>query len=148
MFIEFQEIYIHIIILITTVLSFTNSLSRTSLYFSLKTSFVYSNLFSLAKTVNFIVSSVIVIVSCVIVIVWSTSLYLVKKWLLIAFLNEVTHVPFSRSVGRKFQSLVADTLKVLPPSDMRLYLGQTRFKALYRPLHVCKSALHLRRSCM
>ena len=37
------------IILITTVLSFTNSLSRTSLYFSLKTSFVYSNLFSLAK---------------------------------------------------------------------------------------------------
>ena len=52
MFIEFQEIYIHIIILITTVLSFTNSLSRTSLYFSLKTSFVYSNLFSLAKTVT------------------------------------------------------------------------------------------------
>ena len=40
------------IILITTVLSFTNSLSRTSLYFSLKTSFVYSNLFSLAKTVS------------------------------------------------------------------------------------------------
>ena len=40
------------IILITTVLSFTNSLSRTSLYFSLKTSFVYSNLFSLAKTVT------------------------------------------------------------------------------------------------
>ena len=38
------------LILITTVLSFTNSLSRTSLYFSLKTSFVYSNLFSLAKT--------------------------------------------------------------------------------------------------
>ena len=32
------------IILITTVLSFTNSLSGTSLYFSLKTSFVYSNL--------------------------------------------------------------------------------------------------------
>ena len=40
------------IILITIVLSFTNSLSRTSLYFSLKTSFVYSNLFSLAKTVT------------------------------------------------------------------------------------------------
>ena len=40
------------IILITTVLSFTNSLSRTSLYFSLKTSLVYSNLFSLAKTVT------------------------------------------------------------------------------------------------
>ena len=40
------------IILITTVLSFTNSLSRTSLYFSLKTSFVYSNLFSLAKAVT------------------------------------------------------------------------------------------------
>jgi len=37
-------------ILITIVLSFTNSLSRTSLSFSLKTSFVYSNLFSLAKT--------------------------------------------------------------------------------------------------
>ena len=35
-----------LIILITTVLSFTNSLSRTSFYFSLKTSFVYSNLFS------------------------------------------------------------------------------------------------------
>ena len=34
------------------VLSFMNSLSRTSLYFSLKTSFVYSNLFSLAKTVT------------------------------------------------------------------------------------------------
>ena len=32
------------IILITTVLRFTNSLSCTSLYFSLKTSFVYSNL--------------------------------------------------------------------------------------------------------
>ena len=43
------------IILITTVLSFTNSLSRTSLYFSLKTSFVYSNLFSLAKTVHMVV---------------------------------------------------------------------------------------------
>ena len=41
-----------VLILITTVLSFTNSLSRTSLYFSLKTSFVYSNLFSLAKTVT------------------------------------------------------------------------------------------------
>ena len=41
-----------LLILITTVLSFTNSLSRTSLYFSLKTSFVYSNLFSLAKTVT------------------------------------------------------------------------------------------------
>ena len=40
------------IILITTVLSSTNSLSHTSLYFSLKTSFVYSNLFSLAKTVT------------------------------------------------------------------------------------------------
>ena len=40
------------IILITIVLSFTNSLSRASLYFSLKTSFVYSNLFSLAKTVT------------------------------------------------------------------------------------------------
>ena len=37
-------------ILITTVLSCTNSLSRTSFDFSLKTSFVYSNLFSLAKT--------------------------------------------------------------------------------------------------
>ena len=34
------------IILITIVLSFSNSLSRTSLYFSLKTSFVYSNLFN------------------------------------------------------------------------------------------------------
>ena len=34
------------IILIIIVLSFTNSLSRTSLYLSLKTSFVYSNLFS------------------------------------------------------------------------------------------------------
>ena len=33
-------------------MSFTNSLSRTSLYLSLKTSFVYSNLFSLAKTVS------------------------------------------------------------------------------------------------
>lgn len=33
--------------LITNVLSFTNSLSRTSFDFSLKTSFVYSNLFSL-----------------------------------------------------------------------------------------------------
>ena len=44
---------VHIkLILITTVLSFTNSLSGTSLYFSLKTSFVYSNLFSLAKTVT------------------------------------------------------------------------------------------------
>ena len=32
------------IILITTVLRFTNSLSCTSLYFSLKISFVYSNL--------------------------------------------------------------------------------------------------------
>ena len=40
------------LILITIVLSFTNSLSRTSLCFSLKTSFVYSNLFSLAKTVT------------------------------------------------------------------------------------------------
>ena len=40
------------ITLIIIVLSFTNSLSRTSLYFSLKTSFVYSNLFSLAKTVT------------------------------------------------------------------------------------------------
>ena len=40
------------IILITIVLSFTNSLSRTSLCFSLKTSFVYSNLFSLTKTVT------------------------------------------------------------------------------------------------
>ena len=38
------------IILIIIVLSFTNRLSRTSLYLSLKTSFVYSNLFSLAKT--------------------------------------------------------------------------------------------------
>ena len=44
------------IILITTVLSFTNSLSRTSLYFSLKRSFVYSNLFSLAKTVTILLS--------------------------------------------------------------------------------------------
>ena len=43
------------IILITIVRSFTNSLSRTSLYFSLKTSFVYSNLFSLAKTVTILV---------------------------------------------------------------------------------------------
>ena len=40
------------LILITIVRSFTNSLSLTSLYFSLKTSFVYSNLFSLAKTVT------------------------------------------------------------------------------------------------
>ena len=40
------------IILIIIVLSFTNRLSRTSLYLSLKTSFVYSNLFSLAKTVT------------------------------------------------------------------------------------------------
>ena len=39
-------------ILITTVLSCTNSLSRTIFDFSLKTSFVYSNLFSLAKTVT------------------------------------------------------------------------------------------------
>ena len=39
-------------ILITTVLSCTNSLSRTSFDFSLKTSFVYLNLFSLAKTVT------------------------------------------------------------------------------------------------
>ena len=38
--------------LIIIVLSFTNRLSRTSLYLSLKTSFVYSNLFSLAKTVT------------------------------------------------------------------------------------------------
>ena len=40
------------LILITTVLSCANSLSRTSFDFSLKTSFVYSNLFSLAKTVT------------------------------------------------------------------------------------------------
>ena len=40
------------ITLIIIVLSFTNRLSRTSLYLSLKTSFVYSNLFSLAKTVT------------------------------------------------------------------------------------------------
>ena len=40
------------ITLIIIVLSFTNRLSRTSLYLSLKTSFVYSNLFSLAKTVE------------------------------------------------------------------------------------------------
>ena len=40
------------LILITTVLSCTNSISRTSFDFSLKTSFVYSNLFSLAKTVT------------------------------------------------------------------------------------------------
>ena len=40
------------IILIIIVLSFTNRLSLTSLYLSLKTSFVYSNLFSLAKTVT------------------------------------------------------------------------------------------------
>ena len=40
------------LILIIIVLSFTNRLSRTSLYLSLKTSFVYSNLFSLAKTVT------------------------------------------------------------------------------------------------
>ena len=40
------------IILITTLLSFTNGLSRTSFDFSLKTSFVYLNLFSLAKTVT------------------------------------------------------------------------------------------------
>ena len=39
-------------ILITTVLSCTNSLSRTSFDCSLKTSFVYSNLFSFAKTVT------------------------------------------------------------------------------------------------
>ena len=39
-----------LLILIIIVLSFTNSLSRNSLYFSLKTSFVYSNLFSLAQT--------------------------------------------------------------------------------------------------
>ena len=38
------------IILITIVLSFTNSVSRTSLSFSVKTTFVYSNLFRLAKT--------------------------------------------------------------------------------------------------
>ena len=38
------------IILIIIVLSFKNRLSRTSLYLSLKTSFVYLNLFSLAKT--------------------------------------------------------------------------------------------------
>ena len=51
--------------------------------------------------------------------------------------------------SREFQSLVADTLKALPPSGSRLYLGQTRFKALlYRSLGVCKSALHLRRSYM
>ena len=43
---------ITLLILVTIVLSFANSLSRTSLYFSLKTSFVYSNLFSLAKTVT------------------------------------------------------------------------------------------------
>ena len=48
---SFQYIPIPII-LITAVLSFTNRLSRTSLYFSLKTRFVYSNLFSLAKTVT------------------------------------------------------------------------------------------------
>ena len=44
------ELYSRWVPLITIVRSFTNSLSRTSLYFSLKTSFVYSNLFSLAKT--------------------------------------------------------------------------------------------------
>ena len=44
------------IILITTVLSFTNSLSRTSLYCSLKTSFVYSNLFSLANIKKHLIS--------------------------------------------------------------------------------------------
>lgn len=67
---------------------------------------------------------------------------------LIAFLDEVTHVTFLRLMGREFQSLVADTLKVLPPSDTQLYLGQMRFKALYCPLRVCKSALHLSRSYM
>ena len=41
---------------------------------------------------------------------------------------------FLKVNGREFQSLVADTLKVLPPSDSQLHLGQTRFKALYRPL--------------
>ena len=40
------------IILITIVLRLTNNVSRTSLYFSLKTIFVCSNLFSLAKTVT------------------------------------------------------------------------------------------------
>ena len=38
------------IILIIIVLSFTNRLSCTSLYLSLKTSFVYSNLFSFSQT--------------------------------------------------------------------------------------------------
>ena len=45
-----MEAFVSPIILITTVLSFTNSLSHTSLYLSLKTSFVYSNLFSLASS--------------------------------------------------------------------------------------------------
>ena len=44
------------IILINIVLSFTNSLSRTSLYFSLKTRYIFSNLFSLAKTLQYVVT--------------------------------------------------------------------------------------------
>ena len=50
-----------LIILIIIVLSFTNRLSRTSLYLSLKTSFVYSNLFSLAKTVTITVIVTVIV---------------------------------------------------------------------------------------
>ena len=46
-----------------------------------------------------------------------------------AFLNEVTHVPFLKLLGGEFQSLVADTLKALPRSmrltSSRMMLRQT-----------------------
>ena len=44
------------IILITIVLRLTNSVSRNRLYFSRETNFVYSNLFSMAKTVTIVVT--------------------------------------------------------------------------------------------
>lgn len=79
---------------------------------------------------------------------YSTSLYLkYKKWLWAEFLKLVIKVLiFFRVLGKEFQSLVAETLKVLFPSDLQLKQGQMEFKLLWQPVCVWKSAFHLSRS--
>ena len=73
---------------------------------------------------------------------WLRNCCWLKKWFHSKCLKTEKDLIWRKSNGKEFHNWQADTLKDLPPSVLRLYLGQTKLKLEYLVLRACRSLLN------
>ena len=80
---------------------------------------------------------------------WLRNCCWLKKWFHRKCLKTGKDSIWRKSNGKEFHNWQADTLKDLPPSDLRLYLGQTKLKLEYLVLRACRShAIKVKKSSL